>query len=290
MPKHLGKVVLIDRSKIVPFRGQPRTFFPKERLEKLSKSIGTIGQKTPVTVKRIEGGKFKLVDGQCRWIACGMISPNFKIKAWVVEIKDDNQHFIDSFVSNSCRESPTDLDIANALKKIMDMGKTQQEVADMSGYSQGWVGQHLSILKLAPEVINLMKPNIPEEKRLGYSIALLLVNIPSKPLQIQLARTISNMGLSHFHASHLISKQMRNKGVEKTGRRLRREFENLNSFVLKMGKMLELIVDNPVSHFREALKDRELKKRRGFLEQIEKNGRMLEKLGDMIKKILRESL
>ena len=84
------KHVLIPVECIQPDRDQPRVFFDKDKLYRLSLSLKKRGQKQPIIVKQIEGPvDYQIVDGERRWRACQLAQIE-EIKAVVIKVKDES--------------------------------------------------------------------------------------------------------------------------------------------------------------------------------------------------------
>ncbi|MBI4021591.1 MAG: ParB/RepB/Spo0J family partition protein [Candidatus Aenigmarchaeota archaeon] len=200
-----AKVLMVRRNRIRPFPGQPRTFFDQTYLEALAKSIATVGQKVPIIVRRITGDPghdYELVDGQQRWHACGMIGKDSMI-AIVTELDDPEDQFTSSMVANYSRSPHTVMDTAHALKRMLVSGRTEADIAAVLGRSQGWVSKHLCILRLCPEVQQLLDPTRPKDKRLSFTVAYLLSELPPER-QVEAARVIESRGmLSHEARTHV---------------------------------------------------------------------------------------
>jgi len=282
-----GEVIKIPRIQIRPFADQPRTYFDQTSLQELAESIRAVDQKIPVLVKRLEpavdGYSFELVDGQRRWYACEIIN-KADMLAWVVEIKDANDQFITSVVSNFGREGHTVLEDAYSVRRIKDMGKSPEQLSKIFSKSATWVWQHLKILRLPPEVLALLGPEIPEEKRLAFSTALLLVDIP-KSYQVGLAKTISEMGLSMNQARHVVAKTVHTQGLKRSHSRPDKDFNVFYGFVERMNEHLETVLDTSVQQFREILRGGKLQSRMKLLEMLDENIEQLRALKETIEKI-----
>ncbi len=285
-----GEVKKIPRDQIRPFADQPRTHFDQVSLKELADSIEEVGQKIPILVKQltppVNGHIFELVDGQRRWIACGMIN-RVDMLAWVIKVNDENDQFVTSVVSNFGREGHTVLEIAHAVKRIKDMGKTLGELTKIFGKSSTWVCQHLSILKLPQEVLELLGPETPEEKRLTFSTALLLTGIP-EPHQAVLGKMISEMGLSMSQSRHMIAKTVHTQGLKRSRNRPDREFQVLYGFVARANEHLEMVLDTSVQQLREILRGGKLQDRMRLLEMLEENTEQFKALQQMVEKIEEE--
>ncbi|HEX3047007.1 MAG TPA: ParB/RepB/Spo0J family partition protein [Bacillota bacterium] len=119
-------------------------------LELLIESIKKDGQQIPVIVR---GAKppYQLICGFRRTRSIREIG-GAVVKAIILkEIDDDKAHRL-SVLENEERKSLTDLDRANACKRLQDEGHTQSQIAAILNTTQDQVSRYLSLLAL-PEVI-----------------------------------------------------------------------------------------------------------------------------------------
>lgn len=267
-----GQVLKIPWTKIRPYKGQPREYFDRERLEKLAKSIKKVGQKTPVKVRKLakpeDGFEYELIDGQRRWHAV-QIAGLKTLEAIVVEVSDEKQQFIDSLISNCHSEEHTPMEYAHSIDKLRKWGLDLGGISEIFGKSTTWVVQYFNLLKLETEVTDLMDPSIPEDRRLGFTTALLLVNIPAD-VQKALAKEISSKKLSLAKARHLIKKTVHAKGIIQGVRRQRpgRRFGQLFGSIERANSEIELLLDTPVPQFKETLRGGNEKQQAKLLELI----------------------
>lgn len=183
------RIVKIPREQIRPFPGQPREYFDQAALGDLARSIKAVGQQVPITVRAIENGgdkhDFELIDGQRRWLACG-IAKVPTLKALVCDIADIEDQFLAAVVSNFAREGHSLLETAKAIARlrkrpeIAALPKMEQasRIADIFGRSTGWVYQLESLLRLIPAAQELMSRALPDDRRLSLPPALLLAQLP----------------------------------------------------------------------------------------------------------------
>ena len=175
----VSKVERILRNQIRRFTDQPRNFFDAKDMNDLAASIEEIGQQTPIVVKAVIGDpkhKYELVDGERRWIACGMAGVDTML-AWVRPIKDSDEQFVASVVGNFGRSSHTPLEISQAINRIrkskrmesFSPGEQIAKIAKIFARSEPWVYSHLALLRLHPEVQAMMSPTISEELLLTMS-------------------------------------------------------------------------------------------------------------------------
>ena len=79
------------------------------------------------------------------------------VKAIILqEISDDKAHRL-SVLENEERKSLTDLDRANACKRLQEEGKTQEEIAAIMGCSQPKISRYFSLLSLAAPIFEALK-------------------------------------------------------------------------------------------------------------------------------------
>ena len=181
-PELEGEVVWLRRDHIKPDPNQPREWFDETKLQELAASIASAKQKVAIIVIRsfMNPNRFIIVDGERRWRACGMVGVK-KMKAIISTEQDERERFRDSVIVNFNREGHTVMETAHAVAKIKkDFDLNNAKVAELFGKSEGWVNNHLSLFRLAPEVIALMHPSVPRKQRLVISVALQLVPLTQR--------------------------------------------------------------------------------------------------------------
>ncbi|MBX4187554.1 MAG: ParB/RepB/Spo0J family partition protein [Candidatus Doudnabacteria bacterium] len=195
----IDQVRRIPRMRIRRFADQPRTYFDAREMNDLAASIEEIGQQTPVIVKAITGDPkhdYELVDGERRWIACGMVGVGMML-AWVKRVHDSEEQFISSVVGNFGRSGHTALEIAQAIDRIrkskrmegLPAGEQISSIAKIFARSEPWVYQHIAILRLHPEVQAMMAPTLPDEQRMSHSLGVFISSL-HQDLQIEIAKKV----------------------------------------------------------------------------------------------------
>jgi ParB/RepB/Spo0J family partition protein len=119
-------------------------------LAALVESIKKDGQQIPVIV-RGKNPPYQLICGFRRTRSIKAIGGG-TIKAIILpDIDDEKAHRL-SVLENEERKSLTDLDRANACKRLADEGHSQKQIAEILNTTQDRVSRYLSLLEL-PEVI-----------------------------------------------------------------------------------------------------------------------------------------
>lgn len=247
----LGEVILVPRYLIRPFYDQPRKYFDQQKLDELAASIRAVGQKVPGSVREIKGclEKYELIDGQRRWHALEMAGIE-KMKVIVMEIKNDEEQFLISVVSNFGRAEHGPMEIANAIQRFRNNGMTVKQISEVFARSVPWVYQHLKVFQLDPEVQKMMSPEIPEDRRLAFSVAMMLADVP-RDLQKKIADTIIGDKLKMVQARNLIRRKAEKMGfrVGSPDRTPHDDYRNLCSFIGRIRRELEIFEEMPQSFF-----------------------------------------
>lgn len=284
----LGGVFLIPTKMVRPFPDQPRQYFDQQKLKELAASIRAIGQIVPCQVKAIDGDgsqyKFELVDGQRRLHALDM-AKNPNMKAVIVEAEDVLQQFMISVVANFGREDHTSLEIAHAIQKLRENGKSIMEISQIFAKSETWVYQHLRILELVPEVQKLLSPEIPEDQRLTFSAALILAEV-SREQQATIAERIIKENLRLGQIRSMIRRKAEEEGftVGSPDRTPRKDYRNLDSFIRRVSRDLDTLLSNPQSFFSKMFEHRDPEDRDNVIIKLGEIIEMLEMLIGAVKK------
>ena len=148
---------------------QPRRAVDPDALAELAQSIRAQGVIEPIIVRPRESGGYEIVAGERRWRAAQLAGLE-TIPAVVRSISDRDAMAV-ALIENIQREDLNALEEAEALKRLIDEHSlTQQEVADAVGRSRTAVANLLRLLKLTPEVRELLLAGSLE---MGHARALL---------------------------------------------------------------------------------------------------------------------
>jgi ParB/RepB/Spo0J family partition protein len=209
-------LAFVPCSDIRRFQGQPRQFFSRKALQSLKNGIQKDGQKRYAEIKALPEGeshKYELIDGERRWIVCGELQRSL----WCLvryDIADINAQYLQSFLANGGQETLTEYETIKALAKIKeDYGLTNNEgVAELIGRKRDWVRERLAIAKFGSEFLELMSPDLSDEKRIQFTHAQLIARVPragrAKLVEIVLREKLSSSDLREMvrKNSNVVSK------------------------------------------------------------------------------------
>jgi len=164
-------IVKIPVDDIIPNRFQPRQNFDDESIKELAQSIKESGLTQPIIVTKINENKYEIIAGERRYRACKQLGWK-EIDAIIKSNINDNKKIILSFIENIQREDLNPIEKATAYSKMIEMGISQNEIADYCGKSKGSISNTLRLLELDPEIIEGIKNNLITE---GHARALLQI-------------------------------------------------------------------------------------------------------------------
>ncbi len=169
-------------SNIEPNVDQPRKQFNDDALNALIESIKTHGVITPLIVTPKPDGKYMIIAGERRYraaTAAGLVSVP-------VCVRECTQVQIDelSLIENIQREDLNPMEVARAIKKLMDdYGYTQEEAAERIGKARPTVANLLRLMDLTDAVQKMV-----EDGQLSAGHARCLVTVTDSELQWDLAQ------------------------------------------------------------------------------------------------------
>ncbi|MBD5132654.1 MAG: ParB/RepB/Spo0J family partition protein [Clostridiales bacterium] len=169
-------------SNIDPNVDQPRKQFNEEALTALVSSIKKHGVITPLIVTPKEDGRYMIIAGERRYraaTAAGLISVPVCVRECTPVQIDEL-----SLIENIQREDLNPLEVARAIRKLMDdYGYTQEEAAERIGKARPTVANLLRLIDLSAPVQKLV-----EDGRLSAGHARCLVVVQDPELQFELAQ------------------------------------------------------------------------------------------------------
>lgn len=142
-----GDFLMMSPDKLLPDPDQPRKTFNDDTILELAESIESHGMLQPILV-RFTDGEFYIVAGERRYRAAS--AAGLKSVPCLVTTGDKEEI---SLIENVQREDLTHMELADAIKKMMDRyNYSQTQVGKIIKKSQDTVSQILSINRLPDEV------------------------------------------------------------------------------------------------------------------------------------------
>ena len=192
-----GRVLFLPLDSIHPNPSQPRRTFAQPELEELAGSIRELGVLQPLTVRRRDG-QWELVAGERRLRAARMAGldavPCLSIQA------DSQSSSLLALVENLQRRDLDFWEEALALRCLIDTYQiSQEDVARRIGKSQSAVANKLRLLRLPPDVLELLRDHGAAERH-----ARALLRLKSEHQQLDAARRIVSENLTVAQTEALV--------------------------------------------------------------------------------------
>ena len=173
----------VELTLIVPNPNQPRREFDQEALQELANSIRELGIIQPITLRKVEGGRYQIIAGERRWRASQLAGLQ-TIPAYIVSVEDQGVMEM-ALVENIQREDLNAIEIALAYQHLAETtGMTQAKISERVGKSRAAVTNYLRLLKLPAQVQIALKNH---EIDMGHARALLALDSPSQQIKLFMA-------------------------------------------------------------------------------------------------------
>ncbi len=204
----------IDINLIAPNPNQPRREFDEEALEELTNSIKEIGIIQPITLRKMNDGKYQIIAGERRWrasIKAGLTA----IPAYIRTVEDETVMEM-ALVENIQREDLNAIEIALAYEHLAETtGMTQERISERVGKSRTAVTNYMRLLKLPAQVQMALKN---KEIDMGHARALLAIDSPS--VQIKLFKEIEKNNYSVRKVEEMVQMLKHGEDVQTAKKRI----------------------------------------------------------------------
>ncbi len=166
---------LID---VNPF--QPRQNFDEEELNELAVSMKHLGVVQPITLRKLDNGRYQLIAGERR-IRAAKIAGLEKIPAFIRSADDQGMLEL-ALVENIHRTDLNAIEIAVSYQRLIDeCNLTQESLSDRVGKKRSTIANYLRLLKLPAEI----QLGIREEKiSMGHAKALISIDNTDKQIEV----------------------------------------------------------------------------------------------------------
>lgn len=197
--ENVSRETLVKISSIEPNREQPRKKFNEDALHDLADSIKQYGVLQPLLLQK-KGKYYEIIAGERRWRAARLAGLK-EVPAIIKEFS--SQEIIEvALIENIQREDLNPIEEAQAYKKLIsDFKLKQDEIAERVSKSRTAITNSMRLLKLCPEVQEMLIDDIISS---GHARA--LIPIEDVELQKKIANEVMDKSLSVRETETLVRK------------------------------------------------------------------------------------
>ncbi|UVI28757.1 ParB/RepB/Spo0J family partition protein [Paenibacillus spongiae] len=209
---------------------QPRYQFDEEALQELMQSIEEIGLLSPIKVRTMDGGRYKIIYGNRRYKACKTLGLR-KIPCIVSTVTNELDIYLEQIAENLTREGFSPIEEAEAFNKLLNDPKFTSSTKYLSsklGKPEAYIKNKIELLKFGQAVKKLIVGGTEIKKgRLTEEQLLPIKDLPMEhrdPLAMIIARDelpVSDVKkISRLFKDKDISSGTKDKLLYKSGRDL----------------------------------------------------------------------
>ncbi|WP_336785525.1 ParB/RepB/Spo0J family partition protein [Paenibacillus sp. MMO-177] len=187
-------IVQLPLTQIDEDTDQPRYQFDEEALVELMRNIEEIGLLSPIKVRTIDGGRYKIIYGNRRYKACKRLGLA-TIPCIVTNMTDEQEIYLEQIAENLTRQGFSPIEEAEAFNKLMTDPKFNRSVkflASKFGKPESYIKNKCELLKFGASVRKLIIGGTEIRKdRLTEDQLLPLKDLPMEhrdPLALIMAR------------------------------------------------------------------------------------------------------
>ena len=222
----IEKVVELNILDVEPALNQPRKDFNEQRLQELADSIREHGVLQPILVVKLDK-TYTIIAGERRWRASKMAGLK-TIPAIVKDYSNSKMKQV-ALIENIQREDLNPIEVAVAIKNLMDIdGYTMQDVSKITGKNLSTISNHMRLLKLPKEIIDLVVSGDIVEAQ-----ARALLAVENKDTQIALAKRVVDEKLTCREIEKIVYKDKPEKKCKKVTKKsalIEKIEEELNNY------------------------------------------------------------
>ena len=228
------RVRYIPINDIRPNPQQPRRRFDSESLQELAASIAAYGILQPLTVRQ-QGGVYQLVAGERRWRAA-RIAGLRQVPCLLARVDEEDAALL-ALIENLQRRDLDYMEEAEAIARLLRRyGLSQQQAAEKLGRSQSAVANKLRLLRLAPDIVALLRENGLSERH-----ARALLRLQSREEQEKALRHIIAHGLNVAQTEEYIEKRLRDIEIQPPKGRTTYIIKDVRLFLNSINRSVDLI-------------------------------------------------
>lgn len=230
-----GEVRTIPIKNIMPNPNQPRREFDRAALQDLAISIMEYGLMQPITVRQTGPFDYELIAGERRMTACKSLGMTY-IPAIVMRANDTDSAIL-ALVENIQRENLNYIEEAEAFcTLITEHGLTQEELADKLGKGQSTIANKIRILRLSPEIREILTENSLTERH-----ARALLRLPEERQQLRILKIIVERGLNVAKTEELVDKLLKGPDRPAVDTKNMRVFKDLRIFTNTIKQAVDMM-------------------------------------------------
>ena len=149
-------IEMVDTALIDASPYQNRKVFDEGEIVALAENIKSCGLLNPLMVRRMEGGRFELIAGERRlraWVSEESLGREIPCRVVAVSsaqaaelVVSENMHRVDL----------TPIEEAEGIMQLRELGRSDDDIADMLGRTRRWVVRRARLLNLSEHVRGLM--------------------------------------------------------------------------------------------------------------------------------------
>ena len=204
-----ARLVELPLDQVVRNEAQPRTHFEPEAIAALAESIETSGVIQPIAVRELPDGRFEIVAGERRWLACQRAG--LRVVPAVIHDVDERESLVLALAENLVREDLNPLETARAYAALLDeFDMTVADLARAVGRSRPAVSNTLRLLELPDDVLAAI-----ERGQLSEGHGRSLLALEDRLAQRRCAKAAMDQGLSVRALEALVRETA--QGLERTG-------------------------------------------------------------------------
>jgi ParB family chromosome partitioning protein len=240
------EVSMIKIEEIVPNPFQPRKTFHDESLAELSASIKEYGVIQPLLVRRTASDSFELVAGERR-LRASKLAGLHEVPVIVKEFGDKEMAEL-AMIENLQREDLHFLEEAEGFQHLIaNFGFTQEELAQRMGKRQSTIANKMRILRLAPEVRQVLRTESLTERH-----ARALLKLDDTDLQLKALAAVRENSLNVRATEDLVEEM-----IEEISREMSKKKDARQSYI-KVIKDVRIFL-NTINHVVSEMKKSGLK-------------------------------
>ncbi len=177
---------------------QPRTEFDQDQLEELAASIKSVGIIQPLTLRKLEGGRYQIIAGERRYRASKLAGLT-EVPAYVRDAGDDTMLEL-ALIENIQRADLNPIEEALSYQRLIDeCNLTQEVLAERVGKKRSTVTNYLRLLKLPAEIQAGLR-----EKLISMGHARAIISVEDASVQSMLYQQTLEYGYSVRRVEELV--------------------------------------------------------------------------------------